>query len=213
MNGRDIEVIRLSGLVPYREAYERQIERRRAVERGEANNALFILEHHPVLTLGRKTEPGHVLLSEEGLHAMGIEVINVDRGGDVTYHGPGQLVAYPILDLRQWKPSVSWYLRALEEVIIQTLAVYGLAGERIEGYTGVWVEGAKVAQIGIGVHNWVSFHGIAINVAPDMTHFDTIVPCGISDRSVTSMARLTTSVPTLAHVQETFVREFLEAFS
>jgi len=153
-----------------------------------------------------------MLYSSEYLEHAGIDVVKVDRGGDATYHGPGQLVAYPILNLNQWTPSIKWYLRALEDVIISVLGRFGLHGERLEGYTGVWVGGAKIAAIGIGLHNWVTFHGIALNVAPNMTHFGLIVPCGIADKPVTSMAALLDSSPPLASVQDVFIEEFFRKF-
>lgn len=185
-----IEVIRYEKPVPYREAYAAQIERRNAIEAGECGEALFLLEHTPTFTLGRSSDENHILQSREALAKMGIEVVEIDRGGDVTYHGPGQLVGYPILDLTRRRQSIQWYLRALEEVIIDTLATFDLRGERMEGFTGVWVDGAKVAAIGIGIHNWVTYHGIAINVAPNMEHWGLIVPCGIPDKPVTSLAAL-----------------------
>lgn len=198
--------------MPYADVYSMQIERRNAVERGEAGNALFVVEHEPVITLGRNFQPSSLLRSRGQIERLGISVCDVDRGGDATYHGPGQLVAYPILDLNQWKPSIKWYLRSLEDVIIAVLARYGLCGERVEGYTGVWVGGAKVAAIGIGLHNWVTFHGIAINVNPDMAHFDLIIPCGISDKPVTSLKRLLDAPPTVAHVADDFVECFARTF-
>lgn len=196
--------------MPYADVYSMQIERRNAVERGEAGNALFVVEHQPVITLGRNFQPSSLLRSREHIERLGISVCEVDRGGDATYHGPGQLVAYPILDLNQWKPSIKWYLRALEDVIVAVLARYSLRGERFEGYTGVWVGGAKVAAIGIGLHNWVTFHGIAINVDPNMAHFDLIVPCGIPDKPITSLKQLLDTPPTVAQVADDFVDCFAQ---
>ena len=194
--------------MPYNEIYAMQIQRRNAIERGESGNALFIVEHEPVITLGRNFQPSSLLHTRERLAELGVEVCSVDRGGDATYHGPGQLVAYPVLDLNQWTPSIKWYLRKLEEVIIAVLARYGLAGERLEGHTGVWVGGAKVAAIGIGLHNWVTFHGIAINVDPDMAHFGLIVPCGIVDKPVTSLRQLLGNPPPLDEVADVFAACF-----
>ena len=208
-----IEVIRFSRRMGYTEVYAMQIERRRAIECGEAGNALFIVEHNPVITLGRNFKPSSLLQQRERYAQLGIDVCEADRGGDVTYHGPGQLVAYPILNLNQWTPSIKWYLRALEGVVIALLDRYGIAGERIEGYTGVWVGGAKVAAIGIGLHNWVTFHGVALNVAPDMAHFGSIVPCGIADKPVTSMKQLLGVSPPMPDVEATFVDRFSAAFT
>ena len=198
--------------MPYNDIYAMQIERRNAIERGESGNALFIVEHEPVITLGRNFQPSSLLHTRERLAELGVEVCNVDRGGDATYHGPGQLVAYPVLDLNQWTPSIKWYLRKLEEVIIAVLARYGLAGERLEGHTGVWAGGAKVAAIGIGLHNWVTFHGIAINVDPNMDHFGLIVPCGIADKPVTSLKQMLDTQPTVAQVADCFAADFVRVF-
>lgn len=142
---------------------------------------------------------------------MGIEVCEADRGGDVTYHGPGILVAYPVLDLKQWRPSIRWYLRALEEVVIHVLAGYGLESGRIPGYTGVWVGDEKIAAIGIGIHNWVTCHGVALHVDPDMSHFDLIVPCGLA-KPVTSLARMLDTAPAMNRVKEDFAATFLAHF-
>jgi lipoyl(octanoyl) transferase len=210
---RGIETVRLPGLTRYADALRIQRERRDAVEAGRLGNALFLLEHAPVITLGRKAHEEHLLHSREELAARGIDVCETDRGGDVTYHGPGQLVAYPVINLTLWTPSIRWYLRALEEILIHQLARYGLKGERMEGFTGVWVDGAKVAAIGVGVHNWVTFHGIALNVDPDMSHFGLIVPCGIADKPVTSLKRLLGQPPPMAQVADDFEREFRNYFT
>jgi len=209
---RQIEIFRFPARKPYAIVYEQQMERRRAIERGEAGNALIIVEHDPVITLGRNFQASSLLHSPAFLEKAGVAVVNADRGGDATYHGPGQLVAYPILNLNEWTPSIKWYLRMLEDVIIAVLARYELRGERLEGYTGVWVGGAKVAAIGIGLHNWVTFHGIALNVDPDMAHFGMIVPCGIPDKPVTTMRALLRSPPPLDTVQDVFIEEFLRIF-
>ncbi|MCP4641551.1 MAG: lipoyl(octanoyl) transferase LipB [bacterium] len=213
MPDRDIETIRLLGRTPYREAYDAQIARRSAVEAGDAGNALFLVEHTPAITLGRNFNAANLLMARDAYAQQGIEVVDVDRGGDVTYHGPGQVVAYPILDLNEWRPSIRWYLRSLEEVLIRLLARYGLKAGRVEGYTGVWVDGGKVAAIGIGVHNWVTFHGIALNVAPDMAHFDLIVPCGITDKPVTSLQTLMDNAPTVEQAFADFEEEFRAYFA
>lgn len=209
---KTIEVVRFESPVPYREGYETQIARRNLVETGEAGEALYLLQHTPVLTLGRKADEAHLLKSREALAKMGIDVLEADRGGDVTYHGPGQLVAYPILDLRRRRQSIQWYLRKLEDVIIGFLAEYGIEGGRVESYTGVWVKGAKVAAIGIGIHNWVTFHGVAINIDPDMSHFELIVPCGIPDKPVTSLKVLLGEAPPMPSAFEAFEKRFLDAF-
>jgi lipoate-protein ligase B len=207
-----LEVVRFLEPLPYQEMFKRQQERRAAVAAGEAPNTLYLLQHRPVISLGRAAQPRHVLLEREALLARGIDWVECDRGGDVTYHGPGQLVGYPILDLGQWQRSVGWYLRSLETVVIRFLKGYGLHGERVTGYTGVWVDGAKVAAIGIGVHQWVSFHGVAINIDPDMTHFSLIVPCGIADKPVTSMQWLLGETPPMEEAMGRFEKAFREIF-
>ena len=203
---------RLDGLADCRATHERQLALREAVMRGDAADTVLLLEHAPVITLGRKADPSHVVATPDQLASLGIGTLPVDRGGDVTYHGPGQLVVYPVLDLNHWKPSVGWYLRALEQVIMDLLAEYGLAGERLEGFTGVWVGGAKVAAIGVGVHQWVTFHGLALNVDPDMRHWACIIPCGIADKPVTSLARLLGSAPPMGEVMDRFERHFRHVF-
>jgi lipoyl(octanoyl) transferase len=212
MAERRLETIRIPEPQGYAAMLERQLARHKAVVAGEAPNTLFLLEHTPVVTLGRESHTENLLLARAAYEADGIEVLETSRGGDVTYHGPGQLVAYPILNLNEWKLSVGWYLRTLESVLIDLLADYGLQGERVEGLTGVWVGGAKVAAIGIGLRRWTTFHGIALNVAPNMAHFKTIIPCGIADRPVTSLALLLGSAPDLNEVASGFKKHFRRHF-
>ncbi len=187
---KNLEVIPIPEPIAYAPMLTRQKARHAEVLGGEKLNTLYLLEHAPVITMGRNAHDEHLLESRERLAQRGIDLYDVDRGGDVTYHGPGQLVAYPILDLNQWRRSLNWYLRELEQTLIDQLAGYGLRGELSEGLTGVWVGDAKVAAIGIGVRRWVTFHGIALNIAPDMEHFGLIVPCGIQDKGVTSLREL-----------------------
>jgi lipoyl(octanoyl) transferase len=183
-----VAVVR-AGTVPYRTAWDWQralVERR---QRREGRDVLLLLEHPPVYTLGRRADRSNVLLDDARLAARGIELVEVDRGGDVTYHGPGQLVGYPILRLAG-TPVVD-YVRALEEVLIRTLADLGVTGERSSGFTGVWVGERKVAAIGVRVAaGGVTSHGFALNVATDLDDFAGIVPCGIADRGVCSLVDL-----------------------
>ncbi len=209
---RAIEVIRLPGLTPYAEALTRQEERQRDVEANRAGNALFLVQHPPVITLGRNAHAANLLAAPEQLGALGVELVDSSRGGDVTYHGPGQLVAYPVLNLAHWRRAIRWYLRCLEEVLIRTLRRYGLEGGRVDGYTGVWVHGAKVAAVGVGLHNWVTCHGVALNIDPDMSHFGLIVPCGIADKPVTSLRQLLDAPPSFNQVQDDFETVFLDFF-
>ncbi|HOH49239.1 MAG TPA: lipoyl(octanoyl) transferase LipB [Candidatus Hydrogenedentes bacterium] len=204
---------RLPGPVPYGDAFEIQRARRDAVERGEAPDTVFLLEHAPVITLGRKADAAHVLAPPEKLKDLGVALVPSDRGGDVTYHGPGQMVAYPVLDLRRRRCSVQWYLRSLEEALIRLLADYGITADRLEGHTGVWVGNEKIAAVGVGIRQWVTFHGVALNVAPDWGHWSLIVPCGIRDRGLTSMARLLGHAPPMTEVMDRFERAFLDVFS
>ena len=178
-----LEVIQ-AGLVPYDEAlaHQRQLAEDRIAGR-LSHDVLLLLEHPPVVTLGRNSHAAHLL------HPAGIDVFEVERGGDVTFHGPGQLVGYPILDLRAYKQDLHWYLRTLEQALIEALDILGIPAERNPGFTGVWTRGRKIASIGIHVKQWVTWHGFALNVTTDLTHFARIVPCGIQGVVMTSVER------------------------
>ena len=173
-----------AGCVPYADAlaWQRRLADARITHR-LAHDLLLLLEHPPVITLGRTAHDAHVL------SAGGIDVVAVERGGDVTYHGPGQLVGYPIIDLSGLRPDLHWYLRTLEEALIAGLAGLGIPGERRPGYTGVWTRGRKIASIGVHVKQWVTWHGFALNVTTDLAAFDRIVPCGIAGVTMTSVER------------------------
>ena len=168
-----------------------QLQQRLAAERkqGLIPDQLLLLEHPHVITLGRNGHLENLLASDDILARAGIAFYPTDRGGDVTYHGPGQLVGYPILDLRDWKRDVGAYVRAVEETLIATLADYGIAAGRISKLTGVWVDGRQIAAIGVHLSRWVTSHGFALNVSTDLSYFQYIVPCGLT-RPVTSMAAL-----------------------
>jgi len=173
---------------------------------------LVLLEHPPVITLGRRADPAHVLLSRDELAARGVQVRHVDRGGDVTYHGPGQLVAYPILRLTGGRRDVHGYFRRLEQTVVNLLAEYGVAAGRQEGLTGVWVGDRKVCAMGVAIKRWTTYHGIALNVNTDLASFRFITPCGIEGKGVTSLsALLGTEVP-LSEVSDGFVRHFAAEF-
>jgi lipoyl(octanoyl) transferase len=177
------------GRIGYGEAFERQralVERRK---RGEIPDQFLIVEHPPTITLGRNGHRENLLAPEEVLERAGVAFHHTDRGGDITYHGPGQIVGYPILDLREWKRDVVAYVRAIEQVMIDALSDFGLAGERVPGMTGVWVDGAKIAAIGVHISQWVTSHGFALNVTTELSYFQYIVPCGLV-KPVTSMAAL-----------------------
>jgi len=179
---RVLDVV-LAGRVPYRAALEWQ--RALAQERlaGRCHDLLLLLEHDPVVTMGRLAEGANLLRPD------GIDVVEVERGGDVTYHGPGQLVGYPILDLTQYRQDLHWYLRTLEEALIDGLARLGIVAGREPGRTGVWTSGRKIASIGVHVKRWVTWHGFALNVTTDLAAFDRIVPCGIPGVVMTSVER------------------------
>jgi lipoate-protein ligase B len=166
---------------------QRSLVTQRLADRA-ADDILLLVEHEPVVTLGRGTRPGSLPASPPELERRGLEVFEVERGGDVTWHGPGQLVGYPILDLTRQRSDLHWYLRSLEQVLIEALATFDLTAERNPGLTGVWTRGRKIASIGIHVRQWVTFHGFALNVATDPRAFDCIVPCGIPGVSMTSLA-------------------------
>jgi len=169
-------------------AIQRRIHERRKA--GDCGDTLILTEHEPVLTLGRRADRRHVRADAITLARLGIEVVPVERGGDVTYHGPGQLVAYPIVDLTGYGRGIRAYVRALEESAIRLLAGYGVSGERRAGTPGVWVGEAKIASVGVFVSRWVTLHGIAINIDPDLSHFDLIDPCGLVGMRMTSLAEV-----------------------
>jgi lipoate-protein ligase B len=176
--------------MPYAEALE--LQRNLAHERISGaipQDVLLLLEHPPVVTLGRSSKEKHLIASPEFLAQHGVELFEVERGGDVTFHGPGQLVGYPIIDLKRHKQDLHWYLRQLEQVLIDMLGVYGISAERRSGLTGVWTRGKKIASIGVHARDWVTWHGFALNVTTDLSFFELIVPCGINDVVMTSVAR------------------------
>ena len=178
------------GLVPYGEALEHQRALARERITGDLpQDLLLLVEHPPVITLGRGSKEGHLLASPELLRARGVELHEVERGGDVTFHGPGQLVGYPIVDLKRHKQDLHWYLRQVEEALIRAMAAFGIEGSRTTGLTGVWTQGRKLASIGVHARDWVTWHGFALNVTTDLAYFDLIVPCGIAAVEMTSVAR------------------------
>ena len=177
------------GILEYGHAWRLQVALAQAVHRGEQPNSLLLVEHPHVYTRGRLSPSEQVLLTPQELADRGIDVYETDRGGLVTYHGPGQLVAYPVVKLREWGGPLK-YVRSLEQIIIGTLADFDIAAGLVPGLTGVWVDDSKIAAIGVKVSRGVAYHGFAINVNTDLSYFDHIVPCGITDRGVTSMAQL-----------------------
>lgn len=181
-------------------------------------NRLLFVEHHPVFTLGKNGKREHVLVSEEQLQQLGIEFFQINRGGDITYHGLQQLVGYPILDLDKFKTDLGWYLRSLEQVIIDTISEYGIKGERSAGETGVWIEpnnpfmARKICAMGIKCSRWITMHGFALNVNTDLTHFEFIVPCGIQGKSVTSLEKELGRKVDFGEVKEKLKKHFCLVF-
>lgn len=198
---------RFLGRVPYGEALalQKDLVRRRAS--GEIPDTLLLLEHPHVITLGKVARPEHVLAGRPE-----VEVVETDRGGDVTYHGPGQVVGYPIVDLSALKRDVKWYLERLEEVLIRAVGAFGVGAARHPGMTGAWVGEAKIAAIGVRVEKWIASHGFALNAATDLRYFDLIIPCGLSGKGVTSIARETGRPVDLGEVRRAVVEAFGEVF-
>jgi lipoyl(octanoyl) transferase len=202
--------VRDLGHVPYADAFALQqqtVERRK---RGEISDQLFFVEHPHVITMGRNGHAENLLAPPELLERAGIEFHHTDRGGDVTYHGPGQIVGYPILDLREWKRDVVAYVRGIEQVLIDTLAGFGIAAGREKGATGVWTEQGKIAAIGVHISRWVTSHGFALNVDTDLSYFRYIVPCGLT-KPVTSMRALGSSADR-GQVAALLARHFARVF-
>jgi lipoyl(octanoyl) transferase len=212
-SARPMEVRRL-GLIGYDEALALQ---RELVEERRANRVpdlLLLLEHPPVITLGVRSDVAraNVVASSERLADLGVTIHETGRGGDVTYHGPGQVVGYPILDLRPDRCDVHEYVRDLEEVMIRTCAAYGVLAGRISGLTGTWVGAEKIGAIGIRISRWITSHGFAFNVRTDLDHFKLIVPCGITDRGVTSLEKVMGKSIPMRDAEETIARSFADVF-
>ena len=201
------------GTVPYVDALELQRDLARRRITGELEeDILLLLEHPPVVTLGRTAKASNVVSSPDALRARGVEVHEVERGGDVTFHGPGQLVGYPIFDLKRHRRDLHWYLRQVEEALIVALANVGIEAERHAGYTGVWTQGRKIASIGVHARDWVTWHGFALNVLTDLSFFDLIVPCGIPQVQMTSVVRETGREVTIAEMAAVSASAFAEVF-
>ncbi len=202
-------VVRRLGLVPYADGLELQ---RQLVEDRKADripDTLLLLQHPHVLTIGvKKDGRSHILASPDRLTSLGVDVFETGRGGDVTYHGPGQLVGYPIVDLNPDRRDVHRYVRDLEEVMIRVCADYGLEAGRVKGFSGAWIGDEKIGAIGVRISRWITSHGVAFNVTTDVDYFNLIVPCGIADKGVTSLASQLGRAPEMAQVEERFVSHF-----
>ena len=206
--------VRLPGLVPYEAAWQWQRHLQEAVRDGDQPHQLVLLQHPPVYTLGRRGRDEHMLVSEAFLAEQGAHVLHVDRGGDITFHGPGQLVAYPIIDLKRlWgNVDVVRYVRSLERAVIEALRTYGIESGCLPGRPGVWVGTDKIAAIGVRVSRGVTMHGFALNVSTDLRYFDYIIPCGIPDGGVTSMERLLGTAPSFDEVTARVIESLASFF-
>ncbi|RME61264.1 MAG: lipoyl(octanoyl) transferase LipB [Candidatus Dadabacteria bacterium] len=205
------------GLIKYRDAWSIQKTAQRALINNEnLEDLLIFCEHYPVITLGKSGKADHLILKKEELLKRGIEFYQVERGGDITYHGPGQLVVYPILNLYRYKTDVNWYLRALEEIIILLLKKYGVEGIRVEKKTGVWVSGRKelkkIASIGVRLSRWRTMHGLAINITAQ-PNFNLIIPCGIKGCRVTSFEEEIGALPDIREIKDNFLSAFCSVFN
>ncbi|PJA26242.1 MAG: octanoyltransferase [candidate division Zixibacteria bacterium CG_4_9_14_3_um_filter_46_8] len=200
------------GLVDYGEALHIQYDMVAQRAAGEIDDTLILLEHNPVITFGRGGKQENVLATTERLKEKGVKVYKIERGGDVTFHGPGQLVGYPIIDLNRRGRDMHKYLRDLETVLIETLKVFGLEAGRKEKFTGVWNDNSKLAAIGVAVRRWISYHGFALNVNNDLSYFGLINPCGITDAGVSSLSSMLGRRVEIAEVIQTVIEKFAEFF-
>jgi lipoic acid synthetase len=199
-------------LMEYSKAWDFQRRVVAAKIESDLPDILILLEHNPVITLGRRGNRQHIRASPDVLAARGVNIYHVERGGEVTYHGPGQIVGYPLLNLRNWHRDVSWYIFNLEEVLIRTLGDFGIEGRRSRLNRGVWVGDAKIGSIGVAIRRWVTYHGFSLNVSPDMNHFRLITPCGLEGIEVTSIERLLGKKPDHRRVRDSISRHFQHVF-
>lgn len=208
-----LDVIEL-GMMDYQDAYQIQLELLNKRANAEINDTLILVEHPPVFTIGRGGSKSNILIPREKLKEKGIKVHEIDRGGDITYHGPGQIVGYPILNLKDHKQDLHWLMRSYEEVFIKLLNTeFDISADRISGLTGVWVDNKKITAIGIGVKHWITFHGFAFNVCPALDHFNYIIPCGITDKGVTSLEKLKTDNISFEKIKNLVIKYFCEVFN
>ena len=200
------------GLIDYKEAWDLQKHTFELRHRKKISDIIYLLEHPHTYTLGKVADEKNLIGSKEYLDKKKISVYNIDRGGDITYHGPGQIVGYPIIDLNEWQNDTHKYLRALEEVIIKTCGHYGIKGIRDPKYTGVWIENRKIAAIGVKISRWITMHGFAFNVNTDLSLFKGIIPCGIVDKEVTSLEKELYRSVSISEVKEILIKNFIEVF-
>lgn len=199
------------GKFRYLETWELQKKLHQKRVEGRINDTLIFVEHNHVYTLGKNAKRENLIANEEYLRSRDIEVYQIDRGGDITYHGPGQLVGYPIFDLKEHKKSISWFINSIEEVLIRAMKIFGIRAKRIKGLTGVWVGNRKIAAIGMRVSRWVTMHGFALNVTTDLSYYLGIIPCGITDKGITRMIDLSPGLNMKA-VKEAVLEKFIEVF-
>jgi lipoate-protein ligase B len=196
------------GRKSYKAVWDLQKEMQQQRIKGDIEDTLILVEHDPVYTLGKNANEDHLLQSRD----ESVDVFNIERGGDITFHGPGQLVGYPILDLSNYKKSVNWYMRTLEQVLIDTLIEFKIIAQRNDGLTGVWVGDEKIAALGVRISRWVTMHGFALNVNPDLSFYDGIIPCGIFDHGVTSMEQLLGETQNNDNVKNMVIEKFNKYF-
>ena len=191
----------------YKRTWELQKELQLQRIENKIDDTLLLVEHEPVYTFGKNTDENHLLQN----YPENVKLFHIERGGDITFHGPGQIVGYPIMDLHNYKMSISWYMRALEEVIIRSLDKFGISADRKDGLTGVWVEDEKIAALGVRISRWVTMHGFALNVNTDLTYYDSIIPCGIFDYGITSMENIFGEKQNMSKIKSILSAVFFEA--
>jgi len=203
LNFRDL------GLSPYQQTWDLQKTLQSRRIKNEIEDTVLLVEHEPVYTFGKNADDNHLLQN----YPDDVQVFHIERGGDVTFHGPGQLVGYPIIDLHNYKKSISWYMRSLEDVIIDTLDHYGIAASRKDGLTGVWVNDEKIAALGVRISRWVTMHGFALNVNTDLHYYTGIIPCGIFEYGVTSMQKILGKEMEMDEVKYILIEQFQNVFN
>jgi len=205
---KEIEILDL-GMQGYKKSWNFQKSLLKKRSNNEINDTLIFVEHEPVYTLGKNADENHILQN----YPEEIKTFHIERGGDVTYHGPGQLVGYPILDLREYKKSISWYMRTLEQIIIDTLSEFNIQADRKNGLTGVWYKNEKIAALGVRVSKWITMHGFSLNINPDLNYYKSIIPCGIFEYGVTSMSKILNEDVDKESVKSALKIKFLDQFN
>ena len=192
----------------YKRTWELQKELQLQRIENKIDDTLLLVEHEPVYTFGKNSDENHLLQN----YPENVKLFHIERGGDITFHGPGQIVGYPIIDLHNYKMSISWYMHALEEVIIRSLDKFGISADRKDGLTGVWVEDEKIAALGVRISRWVTMHGFALNINTNLTYYDSIIPCGIFDYGITSMEHILGNEQEMNEVKKVLVSVFSDVF-